>query len=326
MVIGVFGKLFEFAEMDILLGGLKVQNTSSLSKKARIVATIGPASSDRETLEKMILAGMDVARFNFFHGTHKEYAQTLANIRAAEEKWGKPIAVSQDLCGPKIRTGQMENNGARLEAGKIIVIQADAIMIACGDMGIELPTIRVSRIQQEIINLCWRYNTPVITANQMLDSMTVNTIQTRAEVTDVTVAIKEGTDAVMLSGETVVGDDPVNVICTMASIITEEERYNGQNVFEMVEVASVEANPAIVAAANLQKEVILTMLLDARGILYPQISKYNRDIPNIMVTRSRHIARHSSLYKNIVPIIIPDEISRDEVVFEAGAFQLITAQ
>jgi len=459
MVIGVFGKPFDFEGIDALLGQLKRQNNTSVRKMARIVATIGPASNDTETLGKMILAGMDVARLNFSHGTHEDHAKTLANIRTAEEKWGKPIAVLQDLCGPKIRTGQMKDNGVQLVSGKTVAIQADAmegtaarfstiapeiledlkegdqillddgllelkvtkegaeevhckiivggtlksskginlpmtklslpsvtekdkrdlawgmehsidyvalsfvrsaeeileikqliadsgkrdirviakiekpeavehirdiidatdaIMIARGDMGIELPAVKVPRIQQEIINLCWKYNTPVITATQMLDSMTVNAIPTRAEVTDVTVAIKEGTDAVMLSGETATGHDPVNVVRTMASIITEEERHHVHNGFEDMDDDASSANPAIVAAADLP-DIAMTMLLDARGVLYPQLSKYSRKVPNIMVTRSLHVARHSSLYKNVIPIIIEDEIARDDVVFEALA-------
>ena len=457
MVIGVFGKPFDFNEINKLLSGLKSQSNSSVRKMARIVATIGPASNDKETLGKMVLAGMDVARLNFSHGNYEDHGKTLINIRAAEEKWEKPIAVLQDLCGPKIRTGQMESNGVLLIAGKNVAIQAseimgscerfstiapeilvdlregdqvllddgllelkvveegetevvceiivggilksnkginlpttklslpsvtekdkrdlawglehsvdyvalsfvrsaaeileikdliaesgkrnirviakiekpeavehireiidatDAIMIARGDMGIELPAARVPRIQQEIISLCWKYNTPVITATQMLDSMTVNAIPTRAEVTDVSVAIKEGTDAVMLSGETATGNNPVNVVRTMASIITEEERYSGINIFDNIGDDTAEANPAIMAAANLDN-VVLAMVLDARGVLYAQLSKYSRNIPNILVTRSLHVARHSSLYKNMVPIIIRDEISRDEVVFKA---------
>jgi len=457
MVIGVFGKPFDFNEIAELLSGLKSQSNSSVRKMARIVATIGPASSDEATLGKMVLAGMDVARLNFSHGNYEDHGKTLSNIRAAEEKWGKPIAVLQDLCGPKIRTGQMDNNGVVLEAGKHVTIQVDeiigsserfstiapeiiadlcegdqvllddgllelkviqegetevvckivvggilksskginlpgtklslpsvtekdkrdlawglehsvdyvalsfvrsaaeileikkliaasgkrdirviakiekpeavehirdiidatdAIMIARGDMGIELPAARVPRIQQEIISLCWKYNTPVITATQMLDSMTVNAIPTRAEVTDVSVAIKEGTDAVMLSGETAAGNDPVNVVRTMASIITEEERYSGVNIFERIGDDRAESNPAIMAAASLD-DVVLAMVLDARGTLYAQLSKYSRNIPNILVTRSLHVARHSSLYKNMVPIIIRDDISRDEVVFKA---------
>jgi len=459
MVIGVFGKPFNFEKINELLCQLKGQSSSSVRKKARIVATIGPASNDTETLGKMILAGMDVARLNFSHGTHEDHAKTLANIRTAEEKWGKPIAVLQDLCGPKIRTGQMKDNGVQLKNGQTVVIQketiegtaacfstiapeiladlkegdqillddgllelkvikegveevhckiivggilksskginlpmtmlslpsvtekdkrdlawgmehsidyvalsfvrsaaeileikrlikasgkrdirviakiekpeaverileiieaTDAIMIARGDMGIELPAAKVPRIQQEIINLCWKHNTPVITATQMLDSMTVNAIPTRAEVTDVTVAIKEGTDAVMLSGETAAGNDPVNVVRTMASIITEEEHHQVASNPTDTDDDLTKANPAIVAAASLP-DVAMTMLLDARGVLYPQLSKYSRNIPNIMVTRSLQAARHSSLYKNVIPIIIEDEIARDDVVFEALA-------
>ena len=128
MVIGVFGKPFDFNEIHELLSGLKSQSNSSVRKMARIVATIGPASSDEATLGKMVLAGMDVARLNFSHGNYEDHGKTLTNIRAAEEKWGKPIAVLQDLCGPKIRTGQMEGNGVQLEAGKQVTIQAAEII------------------------------------------------------------------------------------------------------------------------------------------------------------------------------------------------------
>ena len=459
MVVGVFGKPLDFESILAVLANLKEQSGIALRKMARIVATIGPASNDRETLGKMILAGMDVARLNFSHGSHESHGKTLENIRIAEEKWGKPIAVLQDLCGPKIRTGEMTDNGVLLARGKTVVIQGeailgtadrfstitpeiladlregdrillddgllelkviqegekevscrvivggllksnkginlpmtklslpsvtdkdkrdllwgmkhsidyvalsfvrsaddikeiknliadagtrdvrviakiekpeavehiqdiivatDAIMIARGDMGIELPAAKVPRIQQEIIHLCWQMNTPVITATQMLDSMTSNAIPTRAEVTDVTVAITEGTDAVMLSGETATGNDPVNVVRTMASIITEEEHHHTHLSFEGIVDNAQKANPAIVAAAALPG-IAMTMLLDARGVLYPQLSKFSRKVPNIMVTRSLQAARHASLYKNVVPIIIKDEIARDDVVFEALA-------
>ncbi len=457
MVLAVFGKPFDFDGINTVLGDIKGQSSTSVFKMARIVATIGPASNTKETLGNMILAGMDVARLNFSHGSHEDHEKTLLNIRAAEKEWGMPIAVLQDLCGPKIRTGQMENNGVQLKTGNTITIQkettigtskcfstiapeilgdlqegdrillddgllelkvlkegketveckiivggilksskginlpmtklslpsvtdkdkrdlawgldhsidyvalsfvrsadeireiqkiiadsgkrdirviakiekpeavehirdiidvADAIMIARGDMGIELPAARVPRIQQEIIKLCWQHNTPVITATQMLDSMTTNAIPTRAEVTDVTVAIRSGTDAVMLSGETAAGNDPVNVVRTMASIITEEERYQSSKHSEGNQEFAAEANITIVAAANLTN-IVATLLLDARGTLYPQLSKYNRNSPNILITRSRHVARHSSLYKNMTPVIIRDDISRDEVVFKA---------
>jgi pyruvate kinase len=127
MVIGVLGKPFDFDKINALLSGLKSQTQNSVRKMARIVATIGPASRDEETLGQMILAGMDVARLNFSHGNYEDHGKTLANIRAAEAKWGKPIAVLQDLCGPKIRTGKMADNGVQLVAGKTVTIQADEI-------------------------------------------------------------------------------------------------------------------------------------------------------------------------------------------------------
>jgi pyruvate kinase len=347
------------------LASIPRQTHTSVNKKAKIVCTIGPASNTSEILGKMILAGMDVARLNFSHGSYEAHEATLLAVREAEKTWEKPIAVLQDLCGPKIRTGPMRDGAIRLLAGEVLVIQAepvegtadristitpeiiadlkvgdpvllddgllelrvlkegkdevhcevmtggtlksskginlpqtslslpsitekdwqdldwglnhsidyvalsfvrsaediwrikkyikaagkrnlkvvakiekpeavqnireiievaDAIMIARGDMGVELPAARVPRIQERIIQLCWEMNTPVITATQMLDSMTTNARPTRAEVTDVSMAIKQGTDAVMLSQETATGIDPVNVVRTMASIICEEER------------------------------------------------------------------------------------------------------
>ncbi len=458
-VIAILAKPINYAKLFEHLGSLKEQSSDSVRKLGRIVCTIGPASDAPETLGKMIIAGMDVARLNFSHGTHEQHEKTLNNIRKAEEKWGKPVAVLLDLCGPKIRTGKMVGDGAKLSPGKKIRIvaspvegnsecistispevlpdlrvgdpvllddgllelkvvtegeeevvceviiggllksskginlpqtdlslpsltpkdkadlqwglehsidyvalsfvrsaaeileikqlitlsgkrdirviakvekpeavenikdivdAADAIMIARGDMGVELAAARVPRIQQEIIHLCWHKNKPVITATQMLDTMTYNYRPTRAEVTDVSVAVKEGTDAVMLSGETATGIDPVNVVRTMASIICEEEIYRSDRSDDLtvIDPLGKKANPAIIAASSLTM-VAATMLIDLQGTLYPEISKWNRRVPNLLVTNSLHVARHAALYKNIVPIIIRDRLTRDEMVFKA---------
>jgi pyruvate kinase len=202
---------------------------------------------------------------------------------------------------------------------KEIVAVADAIMIARGDMGVELPAARVPRIQERIIQLCWEMNTPVITATQMLDSMTINARPTRAEVTDVSMAIKEGTDAVMLSQETATGVDPVNVVRTMASIICEEERYARPITEHYQElVAASVTNPELSAIANLSTNSA-TLLLDPDGTLYPTLSKWNRKVPILLVTKSLHVARHAGLYNNIFPLIIRDELSRIEMVFRSLA-------
>lgn len=451
-------KPFDFKLLFELLSGIRVQSHVGVNKRARIVCTIGPASCKRKTIGNMIVAGMDVARLNFSHGSHEQHEATLSEIRMAEADWNKPIAVLQDLCGPKIRTGVMENGQISLERGKAIRIQkgeitgssdsistispeilddlrvgdpillddgllelkvmelapdgvvcevvtggtlksnkginlpatplslpsvtekdwhdldwglthsvdyvalsfvrtadeireiknyikqkgnkglrvvakiekpeavnniqeiieaSDAIMIARGDMGVELPAPRVPRIQQEIIRLCWQMNTPVITATQMLDSMTTNSRPTRAEVTDVSTAIGDGTDAVMLSQETATGIDPVNVVRTMASIICEEEHYSdlAPDQYEQLMDKDIDY-PVLTAMASFSKTAA-TLLLDPQGVLYPMLSKWSRRVPSILITKSMRVARQASLYKNITPIIIEEELDRDATVFRA---------
>ncbi|KAB2888609.1 MAG: pyruvate kinase [Desulfobulbaceae bacterium] len=457
-VIDFLPKPFDFERLYEILARIRVQTHDSMNKMARIVCTIGPACATSDILGRMILAGMDVARLNFSHGSYEQHAATLSAIRAAEERWGKPIAVLQDLCGPKIRTGVMDGGAVSLRAGSMVVIQAapclgsgerfstilpeiipdlkngdpillddgllelrvvregtdevtcevvaggllgsnkgmnlpasklslpsitekdwrdldwaldhsvdyvalsfvrsaediqaikehiraagkrdlrvvakiekpeavnhireiievsDAIMIARGDLGVELPAARVPRIQQEIIRLCWEHNTPVITATQMLDSMTGHSRPTRAEVTDVSMAIKEGTDAVMLSQETATGVDPVNVVRTMASIICEEERYSSLTVEQYQQlIHDSTAHPALTAVASLNGNTA-TLLLDPAGRLYPQLSKWNRKVPSLLVTRSLHVARHASLYKNITSLIIREDLDTEAMIDKA---------
>lgn len=457
-VLTVLPKPFSFEVLFDHLTSIPKVSHSSISKKARIVCTIGPASDTPAILGKMLLAGMDVARLNFSHGTHEQHEKTLKAIREAETSWEKPIAVLQDLCGPKIRTGIMEGGAVTLQTGETVTIQeepikgtskrfstitpqiladlrqgdsvllddgllelqvikkgveevqcdvivggvlksskginlpstvlslpsvtdkdwkdldwaldhsidyvalsfvrtaeeiktiqdyirqsgkrdlrvvakiekpeavqnikeiievSDAIMIARGDMGVELPAEKVPRIQQRIIRLCWEMNTPVITATQMLDSMTTNSRPTRAEVTDVSMAVREGTDAVMLSQETATGVDPVNVVRTMASIICEEERhaeFSSHHLEQLMHDESV--NPALSAVSNLST-TSATLLLDPDGTLYPILSKWTRKAPTILVTKSLHVSRHASLYNNIVPLIIREELDRNSMVLRS---------
>ncbi len=462
-VIYLLEKPVDFTKFFEILETITVQTHANVNKKARIVCTLGPASDTREIISKMALAGMDVARLNFSHGTYEQHEATLIAVRDAEREWGKPIAVLQDLCGPKIRTGEMRGGEIEIVEGNQIIIQAesivgtparissaipailkdlrkgdpvllddgllelcvvaegesevlceivvggilksnkgmnlpattlslpsvtekdwrdldwgldhsvdyvalsfvrsaeeiisvkkyiqeagkqdlrlvakiekpeavkniheiievsDAIMIARGDMGVELPAARVPRIQQEIIRLCWKMNTPVITATQMLDSMTNNSRPTRAEVTDVSMAIREGTDAVMLSQETATGVDPVNVIRTMASIIWEEEQYtvlSREQYKQLIDDAA--ANPAVTAVAGLS-DTAAVILLDPEGSLYPMVSKWNRKIPSLLVTDSEFIARHASLYYNMVPLIIREEYCHDDMIKHAMTIAL----
>ncbi len=328
-----------------------------------MVCTIGPASSSRESIGKLIDAGMDVARLNFSHGTHDEHGAVIGFIREAARDLDRPIAILQDLAGPKIRTGVLANGSVTLvpgrpftlttldvpgSAGEVaityaglprdvdpgdtillsdgaielvvervagtaidctvvvggvlgtrkginlpersisasafsekdredlafglaagvdlvavsfvrsagdirvvreamgdaggripviakierrealaeldgILAEVDGVMVARGDLGVEVPIERVPGIQKMIIEKANRAAKPVITATQMLMSMQSNPRPTRAEVTDVANAILDGSDAVMLSEETAIGSYPVEAVEMMDRIATNAE-------------------------------------------------------------------------------------------------------
>ncbi len=338
---------------------------SICSSKTKIIATIGPSCSDRETIRQMFNEGIDLCRLNFSHGCHDDHLKVIRNIRVLNEELGKQIAILADLQGPKLRVGEMQDNGVFLENGKIldivttpcmgtpekiflnyqglpadvkpgdplllddgklklrvletngqdrvraevvhggllssrkgvnlpdtsislpsltekdirdaefvleqdidwlalsfvrsatdvielkklvkkkkkatriiakiekpealaeidnIIDLADGIMIARGDLGVEVDYDRVPLIQKNIIRKCIDHARPVIIATQMLESMTNNFRPTRAEANDVANAVLDGADALMLSGETSVGKYPVEVIRTMQKIINWTEK------------------------------------------------------------------------------------------------------
>ena len=337
-------------------------------KKTKIVATLGPASSDKEVLRQMFLAGLNVCRLNFSHGAYEDHAKVVQTIRELNEETGLNVAILADLQGPKIRTNDMENNGVELITGKEVLIvtekvlgtsekfsinyaqlpadvkpgerillddgklalevvstdgkskivakvvhggilsskkgvnfpntrismpsltekdledlnfaldqdvdwvglsfvrsardiielkhiiynrkckakviakiekpeaideideiikESDGLMVARGDLGVEVPYQNVPIIQKMLINKCIIHAKPIIVATQMMESMITNITPTRAEVNDVANAVLDGADAVMLSGETSVGKFPVEVIKTMSNIVMEMEKFEG---------------------------------------------------------------------------------------------------
>ncbi len=337
-------------------------------KKTKIVATLGPACSNKSVLKDMIMEGLNVCRLNFSHGSYDDHANSIKMIREINEELGLNVAILADLQGPKIRTNEMENNGVLLEVGNEIKIitdkvlgnavrfsinyqklpqdvspgekillddgkimlevittngkteitckivqggilsskkgvnfpntkislpsltekdqldldfaldhevdwiglsfvrsardiielkhriaargakakviakiekpealeniddiinESDGLMVARGDLGVEIPFQNVPLIQKMLISKCVRKAKPVIVATQMMESMINNMTPSRAEVNDVANAVLDGTDAVMLSGETSVGKYPIEVIRTMSNIIKEMETHDG---------------------------------------------------------------------------------------------------
>jgi pyruvate kinase len=379
-------------------------------RRTKIVATIGPASREPEVLVRLVEAGMDVARLNYSHGTLAEHAETIGRVRDAARRAGRPVAVLQDLPGPKLRIGALRGDTAELKPGDVVtfvcgsdepgdarrmsvswqglasalgpkevlyladgsirlrviasrggdceldaeveiggtvasrqglnvpgpidqlpavpegdlellrhgesigvdivalsfvrsaaditfvrertrlplvakiekpqavlaaeevITAADCVMIARGDLGIELPIEDVPLVQKRLLRLAGSLARPSITATQMLDSMVRSSRPTRAEVADVANAILDGTDAVMLSQETAVGAHAVGAVAMMASIAERTERsanyqeWNEQRVRrDGRDPAYTVAYSACVAARELELDALVIPTLSGRS-------------------------------------------------------------
>jgi len=428
-------------------------------RKTKIVCTLGPASSDYETLKAMVEAGMDIVRLNFSHGDRSTHLNYIRTIREVSKALNRPIAILQDLQGPKIRVGEMEDGvvltpgentvitmddvigtAARfsstykglagdVKAGDPILIDdglikirveevsgsdihctviyggplkshkginlslssisapaltdkdkedlefglsqdvdyialsfvreaadlqkvrdlvkrsgkethviakverheaveemepivgvADAIMVARGDLGVEMLLEQVPMIQKSLIETCHSLQKPVITATQMLESMIHNPRPTRAEVSDVANAILEGTDALMLSGETAAGRYPVEAVRTMARIAeATEARLTSPPLYidglkEHIISNSV-GHAACQLAQNLQAKAIICFT--EHGFTARILSKYRQPIPVIAVTPTEAVQRRLLLYWGVRSLQLQEVYNTDAMIILA---------
>jgi len=382
------------------------------NRKAKILATLGPASSSSEVIENIFKAGCDVFRLNFSHGSIENHRQNLESIRNLEEKYDHATCVLADLQGPKLRVGEFENTEEVLEKGQKFILDvdlkvgdntrvnfphseiyehltlnttllindgrirlqvieqhkdhlitevlndgiisnnkgvnipdvilpidsltnkdkadlqkalemnvdwvalsfvqqtddiiklkkivegkalimakiekpaavknideiiqvADGIMIARGDLGVEMPTEKVPIVQKNIIKRCRYFGKPVVVATQMLESMISNLVPTRAEASDVANAIYDGTDAVMLSGESAVGDYPIESVSTMNNIIENVEKDKNNFNLEVESTENVKridntdaiTNAAYSIANNAGAKAIITFSVSGKTTL-----------------------------------------------------------
>ncbi|MFA6748527.1 MAG: Pyruvate kinase [bacterium ADurb.Bin157] len=429
-------------------------------KRTKIVATLGPASSDPAVIEKMINAGANVFRLNFSHGNHETHLKNIKQIREISEKTGIYVGILGDLCGPKIRVGKFESGFAVLEMGDHFFLSEDplcvgtkagigtsypyltkdikpgnivllddgnimlealypednrfyfrvlaggvlkdkkglnmpginlsvetitqkdkedlrfiieneldfvalsfvrraqdvielkqllngadlriiakiekpeaiseldkildnceGVMIARGDLGVELPVQTVPAIQKQILKRCSDRGKTVITATQMLESMMENQIPTRAETTDVYNAIVDGSDAVMLSGETAAGKHPVKAVKMMADIALEAEKAVGAVNFHYIlpgverKLEEVMAQCACEASYNACSKAIVTFTHSGNTAL--NISKYHPPTLIFALTPFQKTCRRLSLSWGVVPVIVKDMKSTDEMLAEA---------
>ncbi len=417
-------------------------------KRTKIICTLGPAVDDEKKLSALVAAGMDVARFNFSHGTHAEHLERMGRLRRICAEAGSSCAVLLDTKGPEIRTGRLaggapvelaageritlttrdiegdarcvsqsaselpgcvepgariliddglielavervcgddivcviENGGvlgerksvnvpgahvplpaltdrdradlvfgvendvdivalsfvrsaddvrtvrefldacggdsiglvAKIECAEAvenideIIAESDGIMVARGDLGVEIPEHRVPYVQKSIIRKCNRESKPVITATQMLDSMIRNPRPTRAEVTDVANAVYDGSDCVMLSGETASGAYPVEAACMMTRIVEEAESH----MFELsrpdrkrvdVRASLAVGIAAVETAENLHAACIIAPTVSGRTARL--ISNLRPRMPIYAVTPSPRVMRRMQMSWGVRPLM-----------------------
>ncbi|MDH6532964.1 pyruvate kinase [Aurantimicrobium minutum] len=425
-------------------------------RRAKIVATLGPATSSYDSLKSIIEAGVDVARMNLSHGTYDVHEEVYNNVRKAASDLGKPVAVLVDLQGPKIRLGKFEggpydlaegdifkitiddiigtkelssttfkglphdvkpgdplliddgkvtlrvletdgtvvttvvevagpisNNkginlpgvavnvpalsdkdeadlrwGLRLGADFIalsfvrdasdikrvheimdeegirlpviakiekpqavdnleeIVDAFDAIMVARGDLGVELPLEAVPIVQKRAVELARRWAKPVIVATQVLESMISSPRPTRAEASDCANAVLDGTDAVMLSGETSVGDYPTITVATMARIIESTEDHGLERIPELGTKPRTQGGAITLAAKEVAEFVDAKYLcvFTESGDSARRMARLRSDIPMIVLTPHEHIRRRMALTWGVKSFLV-DPVTHTDAMF-----------
>ena len=440
--------------------------------KTKIVATIGPACETYDQLKNLVIAGVNVFRLNFSHGSHEDKKKIIDNIRNINKELNCSVAILGDLQGPKLRVGEIENNRLDVKVGDVltltnekcvgtiekiyvsypnlagdvlvgntimiddgkievkvlsieangdvkvtvsmggiisskkglnlpdtkislpamtekdledvqfimkeeldwvalsfvkrvadiemlrailgehkskskiiakiempeaivnlrdIIIASDGIMVARGDLGVELPVEKIPLIQKEIIRKCIHRAKPVIVATQMMESMMDRVKPNRSEITDVANAVIEGADALMLSGETAVGQFPVLVIETMRKIISEVEQY-GYNYNRSEDLKPQPHSPSFLSDAVCYNACKLSEDSNAQALVgmtqsgYTafMLSSFRPKAPLFIFTKEKSLVNQLSLSWGVKALYYDKEESLDEIV--ADQIKLLKAQ
>jgi pyruvate kinase len=433
-------------------------------RRARIVATVGPASASPEMLKNLFLAGVDTFRLNFSHGTHEDHAKVHGAIRALEKEMSRPIGVLMDLQGPKIRVGTLRDRKITVQPGESIrfvlsgsegdasaiplphpeifaaiapghdlliddgrvrvrvtglgndfieskvlvggaisnhkgvnlpgtvldlspltpkdrrdlefglklgvdwvalsfvqkpsdVIEArgliggraglmakiekpaaleriddiiqmsDAIMVARGDLGVEIPHEDVPGRQKELVRACRLAVRPVIVATQMLDSMVAAPTPTRAEASDVATAIYDGADAVMLSAESATGQYPREAVTMMDRIIRSTEQHKMyRSIMEATQPDEEQSPPHAVAAAAADLAAVThaaaIVAYTSSGTTAARIARKRPKVPILAITPSFEVARRLCLFWGTHSVLSEDVQSYEEMVKHATELAL----
>jgi len=273
----------------LVTSGGTVMGKPGLSLPSSLLNDRLPTDDDRERLEALHTESFEILAVSF--------------VRSAFDMVSVRTALGRDdvMLMAKIETGEGVEN-----LDEIITV-SDAIMVARGDLGVRMPIEEVPHLQKEIVRLGVRYARPVVVATQMLESMTHSQVPTRAEVTDVANAVLDGASAVMLSGETAIGDDPVATVTTMDRIVRRAEEYFDYNGWGAglgvqqigVGTRSTRVTAAITGAAwraAMEEQAVAIVACTRSGMTARAISRFRPPMPIVAITPSDATARqlHSS--------------------------------
>nr|KJB79787.1 hypothetical protein B456_013G066700 [Gossypium raimondii] len=323
----------EMANIDID-GILKELPNDGSIAKTKTVCNLGPASQLVPMIEKLLRAGMKVGRFNFSHGSHKYHQETLNNLRATMQSTGILCAVMLDT--------KVENQEGVINFDEILC-ETDAFMVTRGDLGMEILIEKIFLAQKMMIYKCNLADKPVVTATQMLESIIKSPRPTHAEATDVANAVLDGTDCIMLSGESAAGAYPELAVKIISQICIEAESsldYGG--IFkEMIRSTLLPKSPleslasSAVRTANKAKATLIVVLTRG-GTIAKLVAKYRPAVPILSVVvpvlttdsfnwscSDEWLARHSLIYRGLIPVLAEGsakatDAESTEVILEAA--------
>jgi pyruvate kinase len=418
------------------------------NRKVKILATLGPASSDEQMIQKLHEAGADLFRINMSHASHDVMRSLISRIRAVEARCGRPIGILADLQGPKLRVGKFANGSEELKPGQTFTLDnkdepgdnnrvflphpeihdgklhlraessdgkaivctvvsgtkisdrkgvslpdtllgvgaltekdridldavlatgsvdwvalsfiqrpedlvevrkiargrvglmskiekpqaverideiielSDALMVARGDLGVEMPLEAVPGIQKQLIRACRRAGKPVVVATQMLESMISAPVPTRAEVSDVATAVFEGADAVMLSAESASGSYPVEAVSTMASIASTVERdphYPGIIYAQRAAPEATGADAISLAARQIAETLKLSAIVcyTSSGTTGLRAARERPEVPVLALSPVIETARRLSVVWGLHCVVTGDAENLDDMVNRA---------
>jgi len=245
-------------------------------QKTKIIATLGPASSSKERLLDLVKAGVDVFRLNFSHGKHEDHQAVIERIVEINKTYKQHVSILGDLQGPKLRVGEIKDNRLEIKPGDVLTFTSEKCVGTMEKIYMsyeQFPQdVKVGeKVQKMIIKRCIQKGKPVIVATQMMESMITNPSPTRAEITDVANAVLDGTDAVMLSGETSVGAHPAKVVEAMNKIIYETEKVyeiHGKRPKASEDSPTYLSDKICLTASKLAEDI------DAKGLIGVTVSGY----------------------------------------------------